>query len=104
MSATTLFSRWVESFVDAPWIVTALLKMTIVLMIAWTLHFALRQANPRWRVILWRSAIIGVLAVATLDAVRIASLSWEIASPVIRDANSLSEAAGCGLFRAQFDG
>ena len=91
MSLVSVFSGWVSSAVDAPWLVTAMVKITIVLLVAWVIHFLLRQTNPRWRVVLWRSAIVGVIAVASLDAVRIAALSWEVASPVAAELTQVSQ-------------
>src|SRR4051812_31709322 len=51
-----------------------LLKITLILALGWLLHFALLRANPRWRVLLWRGVLLGVLA-APLIA---------IALPIIR--------------------
>src|ERR1700722_10183645 len=48
--------------VDIPFSEMVLLKITILLAVAWALHRALARANPRWRVLLWRgTAVAGVL-------------------------------------------
>lgn len=74
-------STWIHALADSPWWVTALCKTTVVLILAWTLHFLLRTQHPRWQVILWRTAIAGVLVVASLDALRLVSLSVEFSLP-----------------------
>jgi beta-lactamase regulating signal transducer with metallopeptidase domain len=38
-----------------------LLKATLILILAWPIHFVLSRANPRWRVFLWRGAIVGLV-------------------------------------------
>lgn len=51
------------------WLATAMLlvKLTALLLLAWGLHGILAGANPRWRVVLWRVAAIGILAVGCLN-------------------------------------
>ncbi|MDB4766103.1 carboxypeptidase regulatory-like domain-containing protein [bacterium] len=41
-----------------------LLKVTLVLTVAWLLHVMLQRSNSRWRILLWRTTAIGVLSVA----------------------------------------
>ncbi len=55
-----------EIFVELPLPVSVLLKITIVLLGSWILHFALVQRNPRWRVLVWRCAITGLLLIPVL--------------------------------------
>ena len=45
-----------------------LAKVTLLLAIAWLVHFGLARANPRWRTLLWRGAVVSLapLAVWTL--------------------------------------
>ena len=45
-----------------------MIKWTAVLSLAWLAHGMLGRRNPRWRVALWRSAIIGLAIVAVLSA------------------------------------
>jgi beta-lactamase regulating signal transducer with metallopeptidase domain len=44
-------------------------KWTLVLALAWMAHAALARRNPRWRVVLWRGAVLGVGLVGALAAV-----------------------------------
>jgi hypothetical protein len=47
--------------VDIPFSEMVLLKITILLAVAWALHRALARANPRWRVLLWRVTAVAVV-------------------------------------------
>ena len=38
-----------------------LFKLTILLGLGWVLHFALIRSNPRWRVLLWRMLMVGLV-------------------------------------------
>ena len=40
-----------------------LLKVTVLLLLGWSIHFSLRRFNPRWRVLLWRTVIFGVFMI-----------------------------------------
>lgn len=42
---------------------TFLVKVTLLLGAAWLLRIPLQRANPRWRVLLWRGTLAGVLAI-----------------------------------------
>jgi beta-lactamase regulating signal transducer with metallopeptidase domain/thiol-disulfide isomerase/thioredoxin len=42
-------------------LVLLMLKVTALLAVAWLLHLVLAGTNPRWRVLLWRAAGMGVL-------------------------------------------
>ena len=44
----------------------ATLRMTAVLGLAWMLHLLLLRSNPRWRVLLWRGASVGLVAIPLL--------------------------------------
>ena len=66
------------SFVDGPWWFTSLVKITFLLAVAWSLHFAIAKLNPRWRILLWRSVIVGLVAVIFLDASQFISISLPI--------------------------
>jgi beta-lactamase regulating signal transducer with metallopeptidase domain len=37
-----------------------LFKATLILSIAWLIHFSLARANPRWRIFLWRGVVVGL--------------------------------------------
>src|SRR5271156_4422551 len=55
-------------FADAPLVVLALIKVSAFLMGAWLAHALLVGRNPRWRVALWRSTVVGLVLVAVLSA------------------------------------
>jgi hypothetical protein len=44
-------------------------KWTLLLALAWLAHAALAGRNPRWRVALWRGAILGIAMIAVLALV-----------------------------------
>jgi WD40 repeat protein/beta-lactamase regulating signal transducer with metallopeptidase domain len=41
-----------------------LTKVTLFLAVAWLVHFRLARANPRWKVLLWRTVVLGMAIVA----------------------------------------
>ena len=59
-----------------------LLKATLVLMLAWPMHFALARANPRWRVFLWRGVVVGLL-MAVAWSVGLPGVKIRVAAPPI---------------------
>lgn len=60
--------QWLNWMIELPFLASVLLKMTLFLSLAWVLHFALRWANPRWRVLLWRGVAVGLTAIPVLAA------------------------------------
>ncbi len=70
MSLFELASPIVTFIVDGPLWVTSLSKITLVLLIAWSVHYALAQSNPRWRLVLWRNVALGLIAIAAIDSLR----------------------------------
>ena len=42
-------------------------RITIVLAVAWTCDAALRRANPRWRIFAWRATAVGIVVVAAMS-------------------------------------
>lgn len=46
-----------------------LVRWTVLLGLGWMLHAALRRANPRWRIFLWRAVGCGVLLMPALISV-----------------------------------
>jgi hypothetical protein len=42
-------------------------RITIVLAVAWTCDAALRRANPRWRIFAWRATAVGIIVVAAMS-------------------------------------
>jgi len=59
-------NEWTAFLLDPTPIPDVLIKITLVLLIGWALHFFLRGRNPRWRVLLWRSVVVGVIAIPLL--------------------------------------
>ena len=51
-------------FSAAPVWAQLLTKVTLLLAVAWVVHFSLARANPRWRTLLWRGAAVGLLLMA----------------------------------------
>ncbi len=45
-----------------------LTKATLLLAVAWVVHFSLARANPRWRTLLWRGTLVGLALVAVWTA------------------------------------
>jgi beta-lactamase regulating signal transducer with metallopeptidase domain/protocatechuate 3,4-dioxygenase beta subunit len=64
----------------SPWALL-LTKITLLLAVAWLMHFSLARANPRWRTLLWRGTVVGLalLAVWTLG---LPGLEIRIEAPV----------------------
>ena len=44
----------------SPWALL-LTKVTLLLAVAWLIHVGLARANPRWRTLLWRGTVVGLL-------------------------------------------
>lgn len=59
-------NSWTQMLVDLPLPVSILLKITLVLGVGWMLHLVLVRCNPRWRVLLWRAVVAGVVLVPVL--------------------------------------
>lgn len=45
-------------------VLITLLRVTLVLLVAWLAHGLLRNANPRWRILVWRAAAVGTVIIA----------------------------------------
>lgn len=51
-----------QYLVGMPLPVELLLKVTLLLAVAWLIYGALEKANPRWRVLLWRGTAVASFA------------------------------------------
>ncbi|WP_337173934.1 carboxypeptidase regulatory-like domain-containing protein [Paludisphaera sp.] len=71
-----------DRLAEAPTGLLIVLKATAVLAAAWLCHAALARANPRWRVLTWRCATIGLAAVAAL-AFAPPLATWRVAAPAV---------------------
>ena len=47
-------------------LVEILIKVTVLLAIAWGLHGVAARFNPRWRVLIWRAAVVGIVLMPVL--------------------------------------
>ncbi len=56
----------ITEFSTAPAWVQLLIKATLLLAVAWLIHFGLARANPRWRTLLWRGVAVGLVLMAVL--------------------------------------
>ncbi|MCA9415256.1 MAG: M56 family metallopeptidase, partial [Candidatus Omnitrophica bacterium] len=56
-----------QSLTETSPILLILFKATLLLGLAWGLHFGLVRANPRWRVLLWRGTMIGLLFIPAAE-------------------------------------
>jgi len=76
----------VGGLVDASIGLVLVAKWTVVLVLAWLAHAALWRRDPRWRVVLWRGALVGVAMVAVLSS----------AAPIVTYPLALSEPTSAG--------
>lgn len=80
-------NQWIEKLFHLPFAVDLLLRLTLLLALAWGLHFLLARANPRWRVLLWRCVAVALLAIPVamllLPAIEIALLPAPEASSTV---------------------
>ena len=83
----------IQTLIDLPFAISVILKITIVLSVGWIMHLSLVGRNPRWRVLLWRVTIVGILLVPAL--VPLKSLQIRVApvpeSPATSSTYSASE-------------
>lgn len=63
MNSASLFRPWLEPLAGLSPLVAILAKLTALLAVAWVAQALLCRANPRWRVLVWRGAAIGLLLV-----------------------------------------
>ncbi len=72
MNITPMISNFYGWLIEAPEPILLFLKITILLLIGWAGHLLLKNRNPRWRVILWRSVSVGIFILPI----------WSLAGPV----------------------
>ena len=74
-----------------------IVKLTIVLALAWVAHGMLMRRNPRWRIALWRSTVVGLAVMPVFSAcppiVTYQHVTGERKSAVTRPTDSHSEIA-----------
>jgi len=54
---------------EVPWGYSLAGRWTALLTLAWVAHLALAKRDPRWRVLVWRSAAVGLATIVILTAV-----------------------------------
>ena len=67
----SLFSTWLDlstGLWDVSIAIVLIGKWTIALALAWLVHAALVGQNPRWRVALWRSTVVGLAVMPVFSA------------------------------------
>jgi beta-lactamase regulating signal transducer with metallopeptidase domain/peroxiredoxin len=81
MNDTSIWTRSLSSLTEAGIGPVLVAKWTLLLALAWMAHAALVGRNPRWRVALWRGAMLGVALVAAL-AFTPPIVPWPVARPM----------------------
>src|SRR5580692_1517315 len=66
MSDMSIGSDLLSSLAGNGTVAVLVARWTLLLALAWLAHAALGGRNPRWRVALWRGAIVGVGLVAAM--------------------------------------
>ena len=54
-------NQWINNFATFPPPVEVLLKLTVLLALAWTCKLLVSQANSRWQVFYWRGVVAAAL-------------------------------------------
>jgi len=54
---------------EFPSILPFLLKVSLVLVMAWIAHLCLQRCNPRWRILLWRSVVCSLILIPVLSGI-----------------------------------
>ncbi len=67
-------SALIHELIASP-VIALLAKATLLLSAGWILHRILRPANPRWRVLLWRTALVGL---GLLPVLQLLVPRWQI--------------------------
>jgi len=73
-----------------PTIVTWLIQWTMLLAVGWGLHASLREGHPRWRSALWKSILIGMIAIPFLSRVSLLPV-YHIPTPAFLDTSSFQK-------------
>ncbi|MHB1556653.1 MAG: carboxypeptidase regulatory-like domain-containing protein [Isosphaeraceae bacterium] len=81
MNAATIGSNLLAILADPGGPAALVARWTILLASAWLAHALLARRNPRWRVLLWRGTITGLVLVAALSA-RSPIVSLPVVPPV----------------------
>jgi beta-lactamase regulating signal transducer with metallopeptidase domain/sugar lactone lactonase YvrE len=75
-----LNSCFAQICAPSPWALL-MTKATLILAAAWLIYFTLAQTNPRWRALLWRAVVVGLVILAVWS-IGLPGLNIRIAAPV----------------------
>ena len=64
-----------DYFVELSPVYAVLMKITLVVALGWVLHFMLLRSNPRWRVLVWRLVLVGMVVIPVLEPFRYIEVS-----------------------------
>jgi hypothetical protein len=62
---TSSIALWMA---EAPWGYAVASRFTALLILAWVAHRVIAKRDPRWRVLVWRSAAVGLATIVVLTA------------------------------------
>ncbi len=79
---------FINVLVDLPLPLSILLKSTLLLLIGWSLNGILRRQNPRWRQIVWRSCLTGLVLIPVLTPIGYLKVAIAPPSQTIRAADA----------------
>src|ERR1700679_1716206 len=83
---------------EVPWGYALAGRWTALLILAWVAHLVLAKRDPRWRVLVWRSAAVGLATIVVFTAVP-PIVTWRLPraeSVIVPVASSESVVPGAG--------
>ncbi len=100
MNPLALLRDILVQFSIAPTWAQLLTKATLLLVVAWVVHFSLARANPRWRTLLWRGVAVGLLLVVRLATGcaglrRLLRTSQVVSDELVAEVGRIGAALGC---------
>src|SRR5262245_33670002 len=78
MNTASVVARSIVWLSEGPGWLHLIVRSTAFLALAWAAHAAVAGGNPRWRVALWRSTVVGLAVIAALTAVP-PIVTWRVA-------------------------
>ena len=60
-------SHWTHYLTQLSSVESVLLKTVLILVFGWFVHFVALRANPRWRILVWRGVLLGLLTLPLSD-------------------------------------
>ncbi len=80
--------RPINGFLDFPSEFEMLLEATVLLALAWVIHFAFQSCRPKWRILLWRCMVFGICWMPILNMML---PSYSITMPFINQPSVITE-------------